>query len=106
MPLLESDIQRIRGLGHDFNDFVIELDGWFQLRNIDKKCFFHDGIKCTIYDARPEGCRSYPLLFDKDDGGLLDHDCPHWMEVEVERRDRESVIDLVGRIKQERKNRS
>ncbi len=105
MPLLESDIQRIMGMGHGYDDFVIEVDGWLQLRNRDGGCFFHDGIKCTIYEARPEGCRSYPLLFDRETGVVLDHDCPHWMEAEFGRRERESVIDLVGRIKQERKNR-
>ena len=105
MPLLESDIQRIMGLGYSYDNFVIEVNGWLQLRNIEKKCFFHDGTKCIIYDARPEGCRSYPLLFDKDTGVVLDHDCPHWIEVEFGGRDRESVIGLVGKIKQERKNR-
>lgn len=105
MPLLESDIQRMMDLGHSYDDFVMESDGYLQLRNWEGRCFFHDGTKCTIYEARPEGCQSYPLLFDEDTGVLLDHDCLHWTEVKFERKDQEGVINLVGRLKQEKKNR-
>ena len=105
MPLLDSDIQRIMGLGHAYDEFIIEVKGWLQLRNRDGLCVFHNGNECRIYDARPEGCRNYPLLYDEDTGVVLDHDCPHWEEVELDKRDRESVVALVVRLRKEKKDR-
>ena len=32
---------------------------------------------CTVYDARPLGCRTYPVILDEQDLAILDDLCPH-----------------------------
>lgn len=72
-------------------DFTFKnKDGYWQLRNIDKYCFFFDDEtkRCSIYEYRPEGCRYYPLIYLTDIKICsLDTDCPrkdnfytHWKE--------------------------
>ena len=35
--------------------------GWALARNGDGACRFHDGDRCTVYEARPWICRTYPV---------------------------------------------
>jgi len=54
-------------------------DGFWQLRNVEKYCyFFYKKTKlCSIYSFRPEGCRYYPLIYLEDiEICSLDTDCP------------------------------
>lgn len=79
MPLTEADLRRIEGLGHQRDTFSL-LDDEFvpQLRVVDGHCIFlgSDG-RCTIYADRPEGCRLYPLVWDRDAGRVVRDDfCP------------------------------
>jgi hypothetical protein len=48
--------------------------GWALVRDEDGACRFHDGERCTVYDARPWICRTYPFMLDGD--RLLVSDCP------------------------------
>ncbi|MFX1337082.1 MAG: YkgJ family cysteine cluster protein [Promethearchaeota archaeon] len=60
-------------------DFVIKNHGYSQLKNIDGHCVFFDAFtkKCKIYINRPQGCRFYPLTYDKDKKlCVFDEDCP------------------------------
>lgn len=105
MPLTMGDIRRITGLG--FHDFYHDRDGELILVNRDHLCFFldHSG-RCSIYEARPEGCRFYPFILGKG-GVVMDRDCPHrddhrkrlesWIE--------EGLYELVGRLEEEREIR-
>jgi Fe-S-cluster containining protein len=65
MPLNDSDIRRIRGLGFK-NFFKVNKNGIRQLRNYNGKCIFHNGTICKIYNSRPIGCRLYPAVFKED----------------------------------------
>lgn len=38
-----------------------KTDGWFHLREPAKDCQFLDGKRCTVYDARPSQCRTWPF---------------------------------------------
>ena len=35
---------------------------------------------CTVYDARPLGCRTYPVILDEQDLAILDDLCPYISE--------------------------
>jgi Fe-S-cluster containining protein len=105
MPLLNEDIERIVKLGFDKSTFIYEHEGWLQLKNIDGRCFFHDGKKCTIYNNRPEGCKNYPVIFDDDTSCVrLDDDCPYSNQFELSKSIRERVVKLVSKLKRERKH--
>ena len=43
MPLLKKDIKRIGRLGFGCDYFVVNRDGWLQLKNYDGRCVFNDG---------------------------------------------------------------
>ena len=87
MPLLKSDIDRLVKLGHDPNKFRVVVDGVTRLANREstRACYFleTDSVEidapgtCTVWDARPEGCRIYPLVLDQNDKPFLDELCPH-----------------------------
>jgi Fe-S-cluster containining protein len=38
-----------------------KTDGWHHLRQPAKDCHFLDGARCTVYEARPEQCRTWPF---------------------------------------------
>ena len=103
MPLSYQDIERIKRLGFDTNFFVTRRDGWLQLKNRDGRCVFHNGIKCSIYDHRPEGCRMYPVIFDKDNNcAILDEECPYKTKFLITQSLRKKLFLLVSRIQSER----
>jgi Fe-S-cluster containining protein len=60
-------------------DFIFEINRYFQLKNINGHCVFFDSYTemCKIYKYRPQGCRFYPLIYDKDkETCIFDEDCP------------------------------
>ena len=48
--------------------------GWALARDDDGACRFHDGDRCTVYEARPWICRTYPFMLDGD--RLVVSECP------------------------------
>jgi Fe-S-cluster containining protein len=48
--------------------------GWSLRRDAEGACRFHDGDRCTIYEARPWICRTYPFMLDGDE--LVVSECP------------------------------
>lgn len=36
-------------------------DGWFHLRESKDDCRFLDGKRCSVYEARPTQCRTWPF---------------------------------------------
>lgn len=89
MELLPEDIERITALGYKLEEFAVEKDGIYRLRNVDGHCVFYDPATstCKIYSHRPIGCRLYPLVFDGREV-YVDKTCPTWHTIprkEVER---------------------
>jgi Fe-S-cluster containining protein len=81
MALSEEDIRRIESLGYERESFAVESKGLVILKNAHHRCVFHDGTRCTIYEARPKGCRLYPVVFAEYSGrAIMDHLCPFWSE--------------------------
>lgn len=48
--------------------------GWALARDEGGACRFHDGVRCTVYAARPWICRTYPFMLDS--GELVVSECP------------------------------
>jgi len=106
MPLRTSDIEEIRGLGFTEDFFVTRRDGELRLRNLNGRCVFHNGERCTIYNDRPEGCRLYPAVFDEDKGRVVLHAyCPHRKKFQLTPTILCEVVKLVRKLDAERKRR-
>jgi Fe-S-cluster containining protein len=88
MPLSPSDVLRLATTtGQHPNQFSKEESGIRILLNnpVTEACVFLDtesadpqapGL-CSIYENRPIGCRTYPLILNADDEAFLDTLCPH-----------------------------
>jgi hypothetical protein len=80
MLLTSKDLNLIEANGYKKEEFCLdpkETAGYFQLRNINGRCFFLtiDG-KCSIYSIRPSGCKVYPLVFELSEKDvIIDDDC-------------------------------
>ena len=106
MPLLEEDINRLKKV-NKANFYMVNKEGWLQLKNKDGKCVFNDGKQCLIYDDRPEGCKFYPIIYDdKSDGVILDEECPYNDEFKISRMDKVLLRNLIKKLDDERKNRT
>ena len=106
MLLSNEDINRIQSLGYKYDFFVSENDRWLQLKNQKGHCVFHDGVKCLIYDNRPEGCKLYPIIFDKDNNcSILDEDCPYKHKFLITNDLKKQLFTLVSRVESERMKR-
>lgn len=106
MPLLNEDVERIQRLGLQRDCFVVNTDGWLQLRNDGGRCVFNDGKQCLIYENRPKGCVSYPVIFDEEKNqAILDQYCPHRDEFRISKTDLSMLITLVKKLKEERRAR-
>ncbi len=104
MPLLKKDIERIKKLGFNYHYFIINKDGWLQLKNYNGKCVFNDGKQCLIYKYRPEGCKSYPIIYDEiENCSILDKDCPHRDEFKISEIGIEKLQLLIRKLEDERK---
>jgi Fe-S-cluster containining protein len=60
-------------------------------------------MKCLIYDDRPEGCRSYPVIYEGR--ARLDEECPHRGEFTMSETEEATVKELAFRLKNEQKLR-
>ena len=106
MPLSYDDVDRISGLGYEPHFFVQRSRGWLQLRNRKGKCVFHDGTGCIIYDNRPEGCRLYPVIFNKEfDSAVVDEECLHQDCFKLSDDCMKKLYALVSKIEHERDER-
>ena len=107
MPLLENDIKRLKRKGYKAHFFIVNKDGWLQLKNKDGKCVFNDGKQCLIYEDRPEGCKFYPIIYDDEvDCVMLDKECLYNDEFKISRIDTVLLKSLIKKLDDERKNRT
>lgn len=103
MPLSSQDIAKIKNLGFKTNSFVIERCGWLQLKNYKGKCVFHNGTMCSIYENRPEGCKLYPIIYDKDKKcAIFDKDCLYIDKFHISKSTTKQLYNLVSKLENER----
>lgn len=104
MPLSNSDIGRIKGLGAYEESFILKRNGTPHLKNLFGRCIFHNGKQCTVYNYRPEGCRLYPAVFDDNKQKVILHSyCPHHGEFQLKPRTAREVINLIRKLELEKK---
>jgi Fe-S-cluster containining protein len=111
MLLSKKDIKRLEDRGFTENQFV-EYDkrGYAQLKNRDGYCVFYDrkNLQCIVYLSRPSGCRVYPVIFDEDNGVVLDSICQSKNTITQEEKNLKGkrVIKLLKKIDSEALERS
>jgi Fe-S-cluster containining protein len=100
MPLSKEDIEHIKRSGFDYSYFVVNRDGWLQLKNYDGRCVLNDGQECLIYENRPKGCEIYPVVYDEDKScATLDEDCLHRDEFKISKTDQRMASSLLTKLK-------
>lgn len=120
MLLSNDDVLRL-SLERPGEDFWFQADdGYLQLKTRDgpaaagarhpdqKPCWFlGDDGHCTVHEARPEGCRLYPAVWDVDLGRarLDDEECPHTDGFRLTRFIGPAVAALAKRLQAERGGR-
>ena len=98
MPLTDSDIRKISGLGFK-NFFEVNKMDLRQLRNYNGKCTFHNGKICKIYSSRPIGCRLYPAVFHEfENNVILDNHCPFREEFVLTTSISQKVLKLLKEL--------
>lgn len=56
---------------------------------------------CTVYDFRPAGCKSYPIVLDENDSAILDELCSYIEEFEAPTdEDAFNLLNLEEKLKQ------
>jgi uncharacterized protein len=106
MVLTNQDIENLTNLGYQSTFFVTRRNGWLQLKNKKGRCVFHDGLHCTIYRHRPEGCRLYPVVYDKDTrSAIIDNDCPQKQCFLLSKNKEQQLFALVFLLEKERRER-
>ncbi|MCW4010541.1 MAG: YkgJ family cysteine cluster protein [Candidatus Bathyarchaeota archaeon] len=110
MLLSEEDITRLEKQGFTREFFVrFDREGYALLRNRQGCCVFYDTQKrgCSVYAFRPSGCRVYPVIFDEENGVVVDSICHAQAtisEAEKLRRGKQ-VLRLLEKIDAEAKSR-
>jgi len=101
MPLLVEDVERLAAhTGRGRDDFAMpDGAGGLRLRNRDGACVFLGPDGCTVYAARPAGCRLYPLVWDPDAAAAhLDEGCPYRAAFRPRPKDAAALRRLVDRL--------
>jgi len=80
LSLLDEDLARLEAAGH--HGFAVRDDrGYLRLRNERGCCVFLGREGCSVYTIRPDGCRTYPLVYyEEEDDVDFDSFCPYWRE--------------------------
>ncbi len=121
MPLSEEDVRRITSRldlpVEEFTKPLSETGGVLELANspVTDACVFLEtdskdvdtwGV-CWIYEFRPMGCRTYPVVLDMNDQVFKDELCP-WPERFPEATDeqRQLLLELEASIKRESEQRA
>lgn len=103
MTLTLADVARLEAAGHR-GFYGVTSSGELQLLNRGGACVLLTDGRCRAYGARPDGCRSYPLILDLDHDRVSPDDfCPHSGEFTFSTRDEQQLRDSV--IVEERESR-
>ena len=110
MLLSEKDIERLERKGYARESFVqFDLEGYATLRNWRGHCVFYDPQKkrCIVRAYRPLGCRLYPVIYDEDNGIMVDSICPSRCSVDEKQKAKrgKKVLKLLKTIDTEAEKR-
>jgi len=110
MLLSAADITRLGKLGYN-RDLFVRFDGerYAYLRNRQGCCVFYNSAerRCTVYAFRPSGCRVYPVIYDEENGIVVDSICHAQETITEQDRERKGkrVLHLLRTIDREAKKR-
>jgi uncharacterized protein len=97
MLLTPQDIARIEALGHARATFSKQGSLGIQLKNTQGHCVFLRAGHCQIYDARPIGCRLYPVVYEQTSGeAILDDACPRHTDFQLTPETRKQLKTLLA----------
>jgi len=107
MELSIRDIDTLEKAGYHREKFsVTGEDGINRLRNINGRCYFynHAEERCQVYEVRPIGCYTYPVVYSDNEEIIIDELCPMGntvsdQELKVKGR---CLLELVKTIENER----
>lgn len=103
MILSNDDINRIEMLGFGKDFFVIKRNGWFELKNNNGRCMFHNGTGCSIYAHKPEGCKLYPIIYNKDKKcAIFDKECPYRDKFKMSKIKKRQLLTLIKTLESEK----
>lgn len=101
MLLLDEDVRRISALGYNKDFFAKKDPDGFQVlqNNSERRCVFHDGTQCTIYEDRPKGCKLYPIIFDETSMTVVrDKLCPYRNEFSLSQKEKKEMWYIYPRL--------
>jgi Fe-S-cluster containining protein len=99
MMLSNADVERLEKKGYSKQKFMqYDRQGFAKLRNSHGLCVFYDPEKCRcrIYRHRPSGCRTYPVIYNEEEGVVADELCP--MENTISKKELENKGKKVMRL--------
>ena len=78
MELSSDDIIILEENGFRLEEVTVQNDNITQLRNVEGYCYFYNHIdgKCQIYENKPIGCCTYPVVYLENEGMIIDELCP------------------------------
>lgn len=106
MLLSNADITALEKQGYPARSFVhFSKNGTAQLRNNRGTCVFYSAEEhlCRVYRLRPLGCRIYPVIYDEEEGIVLDDLCLEKGTVSEKERERrgKQLLKLLRKIDRE-----
>ncbi len=110
MLLSAEDIARLEKKGYSRDSFVrFDSEGYALLRNRQGHCVFYSTkkLRCDVYAARPIGCRVYPVIYDEENGIVVDSICraPGTITEQEKTRKGKRVLKLLRKIDCEAQDR-
>jgi len=107
MELSSKDIERLEETGYRLEEFAVLDDGVTRLRNVEGCCYFYSlaDKKCRVYGKRPLGCYLYPVVYQVNEGAIVDKLCPMEQTIsEQELKTKAKILDkLLKKMNNERK---
>ena len=110
MLLSMGDVARLENRGYAADFFVrYDPEGYMLLRNRQGHCVFYDleERRCKVYDYRPSGCRIYPVVYDEEEGIVVDSICHAQGTINEKEKTRKGkrVLKILDKIDAEAKSR-
>ena len=110
MLLSTEDITRLEWKGYGEDSFVrFDKEGYALLRNRQGHCVFYNNEerRCDVYACRPSGCRVYPVIYDEEEGIVVDSICHAQGTITEQEKARRGkrVLKLLEKIDNEAKIR-
>jgi len=107
MELSSEDIERLEEMGYRREEFAVIDSDVIRLRNVEGCCYFYSlaDKKCRVYGKRPLGCYLYPVVYQVNEGAVVDELCPigHTISEQELGTKAKILVELLQKMDNERK---